>query len=132
MKILFVCSGNAFRSPVAEALLKMFRSDIEVESAGTNPIIPVSEAAIHYLSKIGGKKYLKYDTSCIDEKNLREYDLIVAMEINHKKAILNLCPKCKNKIVVWNIEDPYFMPYGSTERIFNLIKNKVKKLADLL
>ncbi|UCH71344.1 MAG: low molecular weight protein arginine phosphatase, partial [Candidatus Bathyarchaeota archaeon] len=35
MKVLFVCTGNSFRSPVAEALLKKLRNDLEVESAGT-------------------------------------------------------------------------------------------------
>ncbi|MGK2962737.1 MAG: low molecular weight protein arginine phosphatase [Gemmatimonadaceae bacterium] len=40
MKILFVCSGNTCRSPLAEAVLKRMaaeagRGDIEVSSAGT-------------------------------------------------------------------------------------------------
>jgi protein-tyrosine-phosphatase len=131
-KVLFVCSGNAFRSPVAEALLKMIRSDVKTESAGTNTVIPVSEAANHYLSKIGASKYLKKNTTSVFEKNLVEYDLVVVMENMHKKVILKYCPECKNKIVVWNIDDPYFLPYGNTERIFNLIKKKVEKLATLL
>jgi protein-tyrosine-phosphatase len=132
MKVLFVCTGNAFRSPVAQALLKKFRSDVEVESAGTNPLIPISKAALYYLSKEGAKKYIKDNTANINEKNLHEYDLIVAMENNHKEVILNHCPKCKNKIVVWNIEDPYLLPKGDTERIFNLIKTKVEKLVSSL
>ena len=37
MKILFVCTGNSYRSPIAEALLKKVRGDLEVESAGTHP-----------------------------------------------------------------------------------------------
>ena len=132
MKVLFVCTGNAFRSPVAEALLKKFRSDVEVESAGTNPLIPVSKDALYYLSKECAKKYVKDNTVNINEKNLHEYDLIVAMENNHKEVILNHCPKCKNKIVVWNIKDPYLMSNEDIERIFNLIKTKVEKLVDSL
>ncbi len=132
MKVLFVCSGNAFRSPVAEALLRKYRSDVEVDSAGTNPVIPISESARQYLAKVGARKYLKDSTASINDKKLREYDLIVAMQSFHKEVVLDRCPECKDKIVVWNIEDPYFLPYGSTERIFDLIKNKVEGLADSL
>jgi len=32
MKILFICSGNAYRSPLAEALLKKLRPDLEIET----------------------------------------------------------------------------------------------------
>jgi protein-tyrosine-phosphatase len=33
MKILFVCTGNSFRSPVAEALMKNIKQDFEAGSA---------------------------------------------------------------------------------------------------
>ena len=53
MKILFVCSGNAYRSPVAEALLKKLKPGLIVDSAGTNPAIPISETAKKYGIKHG-------------------------------------------------------------------------------
>ena len=43
MKVLFVCSGNAHRSPLAEALLKKLRQDIEVDSAGIHTAISIAE-----------------------------------------------------------------------------------------
>jgi len=51
MRILFVCSGNASRSPVAEALLKKINPKVEVDSAGTHPSIPIPEAAKEYLTR---------------------------------------------------------------------------------
>lgn len=53
MKVLFVCSGNAFRSPVAEALLKNQRPDVDVDSAGANPVVPdgIAGSARKYLAK---------------------------------------------------------------------------------
>jgi len=48
MKILFVCTGNAYRSPVAEALLKKLKPGIEADSAGVSPAIPISEVAKHF------------------------------------------------------------------------------------
>ena len=132
MKVLFVCSGNAYRSQLAEALLKKFKPDIDVDSAGIHsPLIPISGAAREYLAKENAEQYLKKFPEGLDQKELNEYDLIIAMEPHHKDAILDKCPECENKIVVWNIDDPYFLPLGQTE-IFEQIKNRVAELANSL
>jgi protein-tyrosine phosphatase len=132
MRVLFVCSGNAFRSPVAEALLRKLRPDIQVDSAGINAAIPISEEARKYLAKENADSFIKKFPESLDSKQLSQYDLIVTMESKHKKAVLSKCPQCEDKTVVWKIEDPYFLPINSTEEIFNQIRQKVKELADLL
>jgi len=132
MKVLFVCSGNVYRSPVAEALLKKFRPDIQADSAGTNLVLPrISESARKFLKMEKASQYLKGEPEGLDEKKLGEYDLIVAMEPQHKEMVLNKCQSCEGKIVVWNIDDPYFLP-GHETKIFQQIKNKVKDLANII
>jgi protein-tyrosine-phosphatase len=132
MKVLFVCSGNAYRSPVAEALLKKLRPDINVDSAGTDPAIPISQDAKKYIARENAEQYLKKNPEGLDSKQLGEYDLIVAMETRHKHAVLSKCPECAYKIFVWNINDPYFLPHGHAEKVFRQIKDKVHELADSL
>ena len=132
VKILFVCSGNAYRSPVAEALLKKLKPEIKVDSAGIHPAIPISEAAERYLAVEDALKYLKQAPESLDEKKLDEYDLIVAMKQEHRDIILSKCPEYADRIVVWNIDDPYFLPHGYTEKIFKQIKVKVAELANSL
>lgn len=132
MKVLFVCSGNAHRSPLAEALLKKLRPDLEVDSAGTHIAIPISEEAKKYLAEDNAERYLKKTPESLDSKQLCEYDLIVAMEQGHKDAVLGKFPECEGKIVVWDIEDPYFMKHEYAEKIYNLIKEKVEELAKSL
>jgi protein-tyrosine-phosphatase len=132
MKVLFVCSGNAFRSPVAEALLKKIKPEIEADSAGTNPMIPIAESAESYLTREEAEQHLKRNPESLEEKDIGKYDLVIAMEPRHKEIVLGKCPECSDKIVVWNIADPYFLPQGYAQRIFELIKQRVKELADSL
>jgi len=133
MKVLFVCSGNAYRSPLAEALLKKLKPEIDVDSAGTNPpLIPISKDVRKFLAKENAEQHLKDAPQVLDSKKLDEYDLIIAMEPRHKVVVLSTCPECENKIVVWNIHDPYFFPNEYTEKIFEQIRQKVTELADSL
>jgi len=132
MKILFVCSGNAYRSPLAEALLKKLRPDLEIDSAGLHVIIPISRQVREYLAKQNATQYLKRTPQSIDEKKLRDYDLIVAMEHIHTNAILSICPECEARIVEWNIEDPYFLEDEDAKNIYAQIENKVEELAKSL
>ena len=132
MRILFVCSGNTYRSPVAEALLKKIYPGIEVDSAGVNPVIPISEAAKKYLKRENAQTYLKNAPEGLAGKKLTDYNLIVAMKLEHKEAILNKCPQCADRIVLWNIDDPYFLPFGYTQKIFDQLRKKVEELVNTL
>jgi len=132
MKVLFVCYGNAFRSPLAEALLKKIRSDLEVDSAGLRVAIPISGQVKSFLAKRDAVQYLKEFPQSIYEKDLRHYDLIVAMEQIHMNEVLRACPECKTRIIKWNIDDPYFLAREEAEQIYIQIENRVEELAKSL
>lgn len=129
MKVLFVCSGNAHRSPLAEALLKKLRSDLQVDSAGLRVAIPISREVRRYLAGQDAEQFLKKVPESLAGKQLADYDIIIGMEQLHKDAVLNKCPDCGGKTVVWNIEDPYFMSYEDAEKVYDQIKRKVVELA---
>jgi len=130
MKILFVCTGNSYRSPVAETLLKKVRGDLEVESVGTDPAGMIASNAKKFLEKENALKNLKGAPEGIDQKNLEEYDLIIAMKQNHKNEILRRYPQMEDRIQVWEIDDPIYLPYGSDKEVFEEIKRKVLELAE--
>jgi len=132
VKVLFVCTGNACRSPLADALLKKSRPDIEVDSAGTYPYYKIVDLTRRYAKQAGAIEYLKPVPDGIQSKNLCSYDLIVAMEIEHEHAILHQSPECAKKVVVWNIIDPYTLPYEQAARTFDKIRSKVAHLAKSL
>jgi protein-tyrosine phosphatase len=132
MRILFVCSGNAYRSPLAEALLKKLRPDLQVDSAGTMVETRISEETRMYLKGENAVQCLKRARESLEAKRLSEYDLIVAMEQVHKDTILSECPQCRSKVVVWNIADLGIRPPEDLGKINRSIKEKVTELARIL
>jgi|YelNatPaOPRAMG01_1025707.scaffolds.fasta_scaffold28156_4 protein-tyrosine phosphatase len=130
MKVLFVCSGNVYRSPLAEALLRKFRPNWVVDSAGIRLVIPIAEEVKEFLREEKAEKFLKTSPEPLSGKRLMDYDVIVAMEDIHKEYVLSLCPQCRNKVVVWNIPDPYLMEKEAMWKIFEQIKKKVMELAN--
>jgi protein-tyrosine-phosphatase len=129
LKALFVCSVNAHRSPLAEALLRKLRPDLDVDSAGIRVAIPISEEVREYLSRENADQYLKESPEDLGSKQLRDYYVIVAMEQRHKDAVSKKCPECADRIVVWNVDDPYFMSRDDAVKIYRQIEAKVTELA---
>ena len=128
MKVLFVCTGNSFRSAVAEALLKKLRNDVNAESAGTHPARKIASNAKMLLEE-DALENLKKRPEGIEKKNLEEYDLIVAMKEHHKNEILQRFPQVKGKIRVWDVDDPIYLPNGSDREVVQEIKRRVVELA---
>ena len=132
MRVLFVCYGNAYRSPLAEALLKKLRPDLQVESAGISVSIPISSSIKKYLQTQEALQFLKKTPENLDQKDLNLYNLIVTMQKLHTYDVIEKCPECKSRIIEWNIQDPYFLGNNKAINVFNEINNKVKELANLL
>ncbi len=93
MHILFICTGNTCRSPMAEGyfrylLLQSNRKDITVASAGTF----AGEGELPSLHSIKAMKKIgidisNYQSSPLTQKLLDAADLIVAMTMSHKMHV---------------------------------------------
>ncbi|OKH74707.1 protein tyrosine phosphatase [Mycobacterium sp. SWH-M1] len=103
MQILFVCTGNICRSPIAERLSAKFLADrelvgIQTVSAGTRAVIghPIHESAAQVLRQFGG------DPSGFTARQLTtriagEADLILTMTTAHRDRTLELAPTMLNR-----------------------------------
>jgi len=94
MKVLFVCTGNICRSPMAEVIFKNLSikhgSKITVHGAGTHADVasPMMENAANALRHFGEKNTRQQKgAKQFVFKMLREYDWIICMTREHKRFI---------------------------------------------
>jgi protein-tyrosine-phosphatase len=114
---------------LAEALLKKMRRDWVVDSAGVQVAIPVADEVREFLRKENTEECLKGSPESLGGKRLCDFDVIVAMEEEHRDYVLSLCPECKDKVVVWNVRDPYFLDREDAWKVYEQIREKVAELA---
>ncbi len=112
--------------------MKKFRPDVDVDSAGTHAYYRVVESTRRYAEQEGVGEFLKRVPEDLGMKDLCDYDLIVAMQPKHEWVVSRQSPECAGKVVVWNIDDPYALPYKQALQIFEKIKSKVAHLAKSL
>lgn len=105
MKILFVCSGNTCRSPLAEAITQRLlaeagRSDVTVSSAGTNAWdgSPASDGAL----LVGMERSVdlsSHRSRQLNEEIAGEADLILVMAPSHLARVKELAPKANAHLI---------------------------------
>lgn len=129
-KIIFVCTGNTCRSPMAEGLFKKYLQErninnIQVASAGLSAFFgdTVSQNAVIAAKELG------VDISSHRAKLLNQYDFsyntfFVCMTDEHKEALKRYADE--RKIYALNVVDPY----GGNISVYNKCALEIKSNFD--
>ena len=126
--ILFVCSANLYRSPLAAAFLRKNLENIPggqdyiIDSAGTwaktgAPILStIIEEARRFSLNVGN-----HTSKQVTSEILAAHDLVLVMETGHKEALIVEFPQYEHKIFVlseivdgipYSIPDPFSLAFS--------------------
>lgn len=136
-RILFVCTGNLCRSPMAEYLLKRsLRSDPvwEVESAGTHAVTgePASGPAVEVLSEIG-IDLSSHRSRHVTNEIVQSAELIVTMTKAHADEIKTRFPQAADRVFTLKSFDPGAResdvpdPIGSSSTVYRKIREEIEE-----
>jgi tRNA threonylcarbamoyl adenosine modification protein (Sua5/YciO/YrdC/YwlC family) len=93
--VLFVCSGNTCRSPMAEGIFRTLieRKYYEAKSAGTIAMggLPAAHYAKQVVKEYGGS-IRHHQTTSLDKEIVDWADLILVMEYKHYETALEISP----------------------------------------
>jgi protein-tyrosine phosphatase len=139
-RILFLCSGNYYRSRMAEEFFNNIAGNAQsawhADSRGLNQFLgnnqgPMSVDAIKLLTNDGvtvvnGKRY----PIPISERDFLESKLIVAMsKAEHEPMIMRDWGQYRDRVQYWDVED---MHLEKPSVAYEKVKGHVRKLFDML
>jgi arsenate reductase (thioredoxin) len=123
--VLFVCVGNACRSPMAEAIARYDAADvIEPSSAGLSPMGSIAEQTKQTLIANGySTKGLTSDA--LTREAAGAADIIINMTGMPMEG--TICDR--ERVEDWMVQDPFGSAPETYQRVFEGIKRRVHQLA---
>lgn len=148
-RILFVCTENICRSPLAEGLLRHHLQltgrarGVKVSSAGTLASHPGAkpDQRAQKVAAAAGINLGKIRASRVSEEELVRSDFVFAMDRKHLAELLEICPPqhrhkvsllltCLPEQALDEVPDPYYGTYQGFVEVFQLIENAVLGLVN--
>lgn len=149
-RIIFVCTGNTCRSPMAEAIFKDIiaekglEEEFEVYSAGVYAFDndPASYQAIEVMKKEFNIDLKYHRAKVLDYSDIEKADIILTMTRKHRDMIIDVFPEAAEKVHVLkefagvkgnsDIIDPFGQDYDVYKNCAYEIENLLLKVLEKL
>ncbi len=129
MNIIFVCTGNTCRSPMAEYYLKSKNlNDVNVTSRGFSGGDSANEKSIAVMSEVG-IDISNHISNHITPEDIKSADAIICMTESHKQMLI-LSGAAANKLFV--LGDGISDPFGYDVDTYRICRDDIFKAIDAL
>lgn len=126
MNVLFVCTGNTCRSPIAEAYLSHTHKDLKATSCGLSAGgMPISQNSNLVLAEIGIDKN-QHISKPLSKELISWADKIICMSPSHKQILEGIGVSAE--VLGNGIPDPY----GCDITVYRQCRDEIIKQLDLL
>jgi L-threonylcarbamoyladenylate synthase len=142
--ILFVCSGNTCRSPMAEALARKYLADRlsvtpdDLETKGINVIsagsyaMPGARAAAPAVEALQpmGADLSRHRSRPLSVELIHQADVIYTMSENHARAVISLVPAAADKVSNLDPDGDIEDPIGGDVSLYTEVAQKIQGLIE--
>ncbi|MBS2970865.1 low molecular weight protein arginine phosphatase [Metabacillus sp. KIGAM252] len=139
--VLFVCTGNTCRSPMAEALLQFMKrsDDIKVKSAGVFAMDGSDASPLAKDALLEKGVAFNHCSALLNRENIEWATHIFTMTESHKMLLLERFPESREKI--WTLSEfvhgasskrDVLDPYGGPIEIYRATRDDLESMLKLL